>query len=288
MKKILSLILITTIIFTGCSKKETQNDTIEETIKDDENILNTTYLEKPTSGRVKSQEPIDNIFIALNILKESASYESVSSGEVIAKKGSIKLATQEVKNRRTVTSYATFNESISISTFVKVAEQLYLTDNTVLKREANKVSSSNVTWKNNVSKLNKTQYLEDYGYSPDDPTRYIINEKTIISDIEIINNGIGRKFTYKFNLDPQIAPYYYKKSVKELSGSSSSPNFKSIEMHMTFDYKWRMTKIEVKEEYDISLSALGNVTCFATLTETFSNIDKDLTIPEQSFFKSKL
>jgi hypothetical protein len=50
-----------------------------------------------------------------------------------AKKGSLSLATQEISNRKIVTPNATFSESISVSTFVKVAEQLYLAPTQVLK-----------------------------------------------------------------------------------------------------------------------------------------------------------
>ena len=285
MKKLLPLLLILTLTFSACSKKENNQENIDQTKTD---IMQTTYLEKPSFGRPKSQETIDNIFIALNVLNEASSYESTSSGKIIAKKGSLKLATQNIENRRIITHDATFNESISVSTFVKVAEQLYITDNTILKRDANKVSSSNVTWKNTVSKMNQEKYLNQYGYSAKDPTRYIINKETIISDIEIVNNGIGRKFTYKFNLDPSIATHNYKTSVKTLSGSSSLPKFKSVEMIMTFDYKWRMTNITVNEEYEITLSALGTVTCHSSLTETFKNINKSISFPEQSFFEEKL
>ena len=287
MKKTLTLIAILSFILTGCSCS-TKDKNYNETEITDQNTLLTTYLDKPSAGRPKSQEPINNIFIALNILKEATYYESNASGEIIAKKGSLKLATQNLETRRTITPSATFNESVSVSTFVKIAEQLYITDNEVLKRDASKVSSSDVSWKNSVTKLSTSKYLEQYGYSAKEPSRYIINEESIISDIEITNNGIGRKFTYKFKLDPTISTYYYKTGVKSLSNSSSYPKFKSIEMEMTFDYKWRMTKIKVDEVYDITISGLGSVTCHANIIETFKNINKVVSINEESFFKSKL
>jgi len=284
-KKIVSFLLMTSLlIFTGC-KKETLALDISTL---DESTLQTKYLEKPSIGRPKSQDPIDNIFIALNNLKQASYYESESTGKVIAKKA-IKLATQNISNRRQITPSATFSESISVSTFVKVAEQLYTTQDKTLKREASKISSSNnIKWKNETTSLTNEEYLNQYGYSSKDPTRYIINEETIISDIEIINNGIGRKYTYKFNLDPLIAPYYYKTSVKKLSDSSTEPKFESIEMIMTFDYKWRMSEIEVNEVYEVTISGLGKVTCHATLTEKFKNIDKYITINENSFFEKQL
>ena len=250
--------------------------------------MQTQYLEKPSHQRPKSQEPMDNIFIALNVLKNATYYESESTGEVAAKKG-ITLANQKVKNRRIITPHAAFNESISVSSFIKVAEQLYITKDAILKREASKVSSdTNIKWENTTTNLSNKEYLEQYGYSFKDPSRYIINEETIINDIEIVNNGLGRKYTYKFKLDPLIASYYYKTSVKELSNSSTDPNFKSIEITMTFDYKWRMSEIITNEVYEVTISPLGKVTCYASLTETFKNIERYVNIEESSFFEKQL
>ena len=287
MKKLLALLLTFTFIIAGCSKN-TKEELDSSLVEEQDSLYQTTYVEKPTIGRPKSQEPITNIFIALNHLKQSSSYESSSTGKIIAKKGSLKLANQTLENRKLLTSTATFSESISISSFVKIAEQRYITDESVQKREASKVSSSSVKWSQSTKKMSNDEYLDMYGFSYKDPSRYVINEQTILGDIEILNNGIGRKFTYKFNLDPKIASHFYKLSVKTMSNSSTMPEFKSIEMTMTFDYKWRMTKIEVNEVYKITLSALGEVTCYANLTETFKNVDKSVSIPEKSFFESKL
>lgn len=285
MKKFIPLILIISIILCGCKKKENNES---PTIIKDKDILLTTYLEKPQLGRPKSQEPINNIFIALNNLKNATYYQSTSTGSVVTKKGSVKLTTQTLENQRIITPYVTFNESISISTFVKVAEQIYITDDIILQRKPSKISSSNISWSDKVTKLAPSQYLNKYGYSPTNPSRYIINEDTIIGDIEIINNGIGRKFTYKFNLDPTISPYYYKTNVKTLSGSNTTPKFNLIEMQMTFDYKWKMTKIEINEKYEIEVPAIGKIICFANIIESFSNIDRIISIPEASFFKKHL
>lgn len=284
MKKFIILLFFFSLIICGCSNKNSNTNLEIE----DEQILVTTYKQKPSTGRPRSQEPIDNIFIALNELKIAGSYESTSVGSVKAKKGSLTLATQKVQNKKIVTQEATFSESISTSTFVKVAEQIYIKENIFLKREAKKVSSSGISWNDNVSKLTEEQYLNTYGYSPKDPTRYIINKNTIISEIETTNNGIGRKYSYKFSLDPELASYFYKSSVKELSGSSNDPKFKSIELEITLDYKWRITQIVANEIYDIEIPALGQVTCHATLTETFKNINRSTTIGEEIFFKKHL
>ncbi len=286
MKKVVQFVIVFSFLFiaTGCFNNKSDNSINEVVEKSD---LETTYLDKPSTGRPKSQTKMDNIFIALNSLNNASYYESESSGEVIAKK-SVKLTTQSVKNRRIITPSASFNESISISTFVKVAEQLYMTNDTILKRDASSVSDSGVSWKNGTNNLSQEQYKKDYGYSFKNPSRYVINEKTIISDIEVLNNGIGRKYTYKFSLDPKIAPYYYKTSIKKLSGSTSEPHFNYINMTITFDYKWRISKIETVEEYKITLGGLGVVTCTATLTENIRNINKSLNISESSFFNKYL
>lgn len=284
-KKVVQFLLIASFLFviSGCFNKSSENVNAAVSKSD----LETTYLNKPSNGKPKSQDEMDNIFIALNVLKNASYYESESSGEVVAKK-SVKLATQTVNSRRIITPEASFNESISISTFVKVAEQVYSDGDKFLKREANKVSGSNVKWNNKVSAFTNTQYKQSYGYYFSDPSRYVINEKTIIGDIEVVNNGIGRKYTYKFNLDPSIAPYYYKKSIKKLSGSSTEPIFKYIQMSITFDYKWRISKIETVEEYSITMGVLGKVNCTATLVENFKNINKNISIDEASFFNKYL
>ena len=284
MKKLLQYILITVFLVTttSCTKKEAEIFTPENS-----SIYETTYLEKPKNQRPRSQEPIDNIFIALNTLKQADYYESETYGEIDAKK-KIKLTTQTLNNSRIITPNATFSELTSISTFVKAAEQFYITNDKAIKREAKKVTSNSTQWSNQVSTLTHEQFIQTYGYLPSDPIRYIINKDTIIDDIEIIANGIGRKYTYKFNLDPKIATKNYSINVKTIANSTELPQFNSIEVTMTFDYKWRMTKIITKEEYTITMKGLGKVTCLATLTETFKNINRQINIQEKDFFNTYL
>ena len=74
-----------------------------------------------------------------NNKKEASYYKSISSGTVKAKKA-ITLADQSVDTTRIITPHATFVETKSISSFVKVAEQLYITDDIVLKRNSKKAS----------------------------------------------------------------------------------------------------------------------------------------------------
>lgn len=282
MKKLCKIffILITIFSLTACNNQQTNTTQIEQS------TLKTTYKEKPKSKRPNSTDPLDNIFIAFNELNNADYYTSESTGEVIAKK-SIKLATQNISSRKIVTPEAAFSESISISTFVKVAEQLYSSEDKVLKREASKVTSNSTKWENSATKLTTTQYLNQYGYDFKDPTRYIINEETV-SNIQIITNGIGRKYTYKFNLDPIISPHYYKTSIKNLSNSTTDATFSKIEMTLTFDYKWRISRIEINETYKITMKGLGTVTCEASLTEVIKNFNRETSIEESSFFEKYL
>ena len=47
-----------------------------------------------------------------------------------------------------------------------------------------------------------------------------------------------------------------------LSNSTSNPIFESIEMTMTFDYKWRMQKIETNEGYECAKIEMGEIKIF--------------------------
>lgn len=283
MKKTLQLFLIFafTLLSTSCKNKAPNYDNV------DKDVLITTYLEAPQKLRPKSQDPMDNIFIALNVLNEASSFESSSTGEVVAKKA-IVLQTQKLETNRAITPYASFIETKSISSFVKFTEQIYQTENTILKRDAKKVKGDTVTWASNVTNLTEEEYLDTHGYPIEIPTRYIINKHTISSKIDIKNNGIGRKYTYKFSLDPHLSTYYYRTNIKNTANSSSYPIFKNIDVTMTFDYKWRMTKIETYEEYSIEIKGLGTVNCTASITEMFKNINKNVEIKEESFFKKHL
>lgn len=283
MKKILQYILIISslLLTTSCSNKKVESQ------EENAEIQQTTYLETPIGSRPKSQEPINNIFIALNVLKEAEYYQSETYGEIEAKK-KIQLTTQTLTNKRTITPEATFSETKTYSTFVKSAEQFYTTKEKILKRDSNKISKNSVSWNNNISSLSHEQYLEKYGYLSTDPTRYIINENTVLDDIEIITNGIGRKYTYKFNLDPKTSITNYSVSVKNIANAISLPSFESIQVTITFDYKWRISKIETYEIYTVELSGLGKITCYASLTETFSNINKKIDIQEKDIFLKHL
>lgn len=59
-------------------------------------------------------------------------------------------------------------------------------------------------------------------------------------------------------------------------------------MELTFDEDWNPISLKAEDKYKISKSFLNNVSCTSTLTETFSEIGKDMEIPDAASFRARL
>ena len=232
----------------------------------------------PESGTPANFSVLDNIAIANQILFAADYFESSSYGEVKAS-----IATQRVYGKRKVKSGNVFTQSISVSSFVELADQQYISGNTYLYRNGSNIKNDTATF-GDVKEMSPDGYLQKYGIPPRELCKYVINETTVLDAVveSFPANGDG-EYVFRLTLDPTAASEYYANEVRTRSGASSNyPQFKSIVLTVTMDSNWIVSQYSVNEEYTIDKPL--KVTCYSTLTETFSNINADLDVPEAEPF----
>ena len=236
-------------------------------------------MDKPDSGTPSDYGVLENIAIANKILYTADYFEGHSYGEVKAS-----IATQKVYNIRKVKNGDVFMQSVSTSPFVKIADQKYVSGDTYLYRDGTNIRNDTAEF-GEVKEMSQDGYLQKYGIVPREIAKYVINEQTVLSSaVESFPAKAGEgDYVFRLELDPDAATSYYANEVRTLSGATAKyPQFQSVTVTITIDGNWLVKSFTVSEIYVVDKPF--KVTCEANLTETFSNINAGLDIPEAEPF----
>ena len=139
---------------TSCSLKNPNKD-----LYDDPSGLNNTLLEKDPDKTIVDYSAKEVLYIVNTEFSKAPIFYTETSGDVAA--GAYN---QKIKSRRWKTNDEIVLETLSTSSLVKVGEQDYFKDGTVISREADKISSLNsVTWETDYAKSDYEGYKKKYG-----------------------------------------------------------------------------------------------------------------------------
>lgn len=98
-------------------------------------------------------------------------------------------------------------------------------------------------------------------------TVYILNEETVASYTDVVDNGDGT-YTQTYTLKDSAA-YLYGYKMLTNGGLASLPEFESISMTVTFDDNYRVLEIVTEESVHVAKSAF-NMSTDASTTTTFT------------------
>ena len=133
-------------------------------------------------------------------------------------------------------------------------------------------SSSNITnggkdavW-NDYQDYSNESYIALAGSTPDGIQSYIISDKTIIDQSEVVYDEESGYYTFTVDLDPITSVLRYVRQVQQTSGLSSLPTFSSVSQTITIDENWNLISISIEEKYSViygvSASCSGNLTSY--------------------------
>ena len=243
----------------------------------------TTTMSRPTDGTtIDDYNSYDNLAIVAGVMA-NADFNGVTEGEVKAKVAFINY-TQDVYNIRTIIGDEGFQQAISTSSLKSVAIQKYFlfAEDKALTRNPDKINGKDTTWLDETPQVYSTnQYLNIYGWLPNQISSYILCKESILEISDIILND-DETYSINLSLDPNIAPANYQYEVKTYGGSSDFPSFSSINLTIKFDANWQLLEISSDEVYDITMPVIGSITCTANMTETFTY--DNLEIKDRDFF----
>ncbi len=273
------------------------------------------WEELPASGKPTDYDLISNLKFTAQRLYTTSYFHGETIGDVIANVGMGIKYTQNVHNYRVVKGDTIFAEAISSSSLKSVAEQKYFKGDTILYRPAASIKGENVTWSDNVGKMENDDFFRAYGVIPNELTKYALNNDSIIKVVD--NNALEKSaanddgtgegapdikfdipsnlvadenghYSFTVTVDPNEATKFYRNEVRTLAGADQNPVFYSASITVVIDDKWTPISVSTRENYDIAIPVLGAMNCTASLTETFTHFDEDGEVPEKEFFESHI
>ena len=274
---IVVLLLASFVFFYGMSRNyEEPEDTVAGVGLSD-------IMAKPESGTPADYTPQENAAIALGVIRDIGKYNTEMTGDINANIGFMTYV-QNMKDIKIVNGDEMYQESVSVSSMVSVAQQKYIQDNNeiFLVRSADQVSDQNVTWSDEITPISEETYTNTYGLLPNGISPYVVSKNTILS-AEVVEES-ENKYVYTYELDPETAPAYYRRQVKTLSGSQKNPLFHSVQLTIEMDKDWKPIKITMNENYDISIPVLGSANCTTEYTEVFKDYGEEQEIPDKDVY----
>ena len=140
-------------------------------------------------------------------------------------------------------------------------------------------TGTGANWNDDVVYYDKEGYLYKYGQYSTEMTVYILNEETVLSWDDVVENGDGT-YSQTFYLDAEKAAYYYQYAMQTRGGLDTLPEFESITLTFTFDDNYRVLRIDATEvseiTYIFSMSSTSQTTTtYSYEQETFDEAHYD-------------
>ena len=188
---------------------------------------------------------------------------------------------QLINNVRTVTSGNVFLQNMNTGTLLNVGLQQYFDGTKAYLRPCSLENANHVSWADAPVAVSMGAYYDAFGPVSDGLSPYSLNERTLITGFYLYENeGV---YSFSFELSEEAA-LYYARSLRTLCQLDSDPVFKKIEISLDMDAQFRPIQVSYEEEYTITMDLIGETSCKANYTETFS-FDQ-VAIPEKEFFDS--
>lgn len=277
--------------------------------------------EPPETGDPSQYDAISNLKYAAYKLHHANFFRAVTDGTTSADLG-ITTYTQYVHNERVSNGNGiVFAETISSSSLKSVAEQKYADNGIIIFRPSTSINGSSATFSDTAYQMTYEDYGSKYGTVPDQLSKYIIDEETILSVVDenaktksaanaartsadetegSANGGSGFDFyvpeqlvpdaegnyTFTLTLDPTKSSLYYRNEVRTLGGADQNPKFYAVSLTITIASDWTPISVTTIENYDIAIPVLGAMNCTGNLTEIFTDVgNAEGVVPEREFFQ---
>lgn len=250
MKKYLLLsTLIISLLLVACGNKASISIDTNENETTNKHLSTLLEIDDDTPS-IEESDVKEVIARTLWKVSNTTSYKVTSSG---TSKASIAL--QTIDNLKIVKGNETFLQTTSTGLINFSKQRFLLKDKEkYLRREASEVSSTKVTYDNNLDPeiYSFSFYLDEYGILPFTATSYVINDETYLSSPTIVKEG--NNYRISIELDPSLdkAPYYYVKEIITSSGSSTIPEFKSIKLELIIDNNYTLLSLTQDESYVVT------------------------------------
>ena len=209
-------------------------------------------LEKYNSNPNGNYSPSDLVNIGLEKYRNCENCYSLGIGVADT------VVQQTIRNYQIKNGDQYFEESISKSSMVGVANRAIQdgVDGTIKLYKGSPSSATTATYPNpsdKDKKWSKEEYKKYLGKTLDRMFIFLLSDDTVLKEgtkTQKLDNG---NIQVTLNLHPDIAPYYYKIQMKNISGLDALPSFEYLKHTYTFDKDMNLKECYVDEKYKASM-----------------------------------
>ncbi len=258
-----------TIVAFSLSKKGVDYSQVHVTENDQESLYE-DYINNPRDPLTYKPFELANIAFYKYSLNEYTRSEVKSSAVAMG-------VTQTTNGQNFKNKDIYFSESVSSSTFVKVAKRFYIQDDKVDIYNGKLINNKNGLGGeySTSEEMTVDEYKDTWGKDLNNPVIYTITSETTLDSSSISKTDDG--YLISLDLDPLKSVTRYVKQMMQMSNLSDSPEFDYVHLEFSLDSELNLLEMNVKEAYYVWV--VGKNYTEAKLTEKFMVMDESTPIP---------
>ena len=227
------------------------------------------YLGYTGNNLAKDFTPAEIVNIGLEKYRRCDNSYSITKGVAST------MVTQSIRNYQIKNGDQYFEESISMSSMVKLANRMYQTgkEGNISLYKGSAVNEELGSYPSNGTAYEQTDYKNYLGRTLNEMFIYIITDSTILESE--IDDSDGYKV--KISLDTEMAVIFYQYQMKNISGLDKYPKFANINLTFTFNENLELQHLYTDETYQATMGVTVDI---HNMLNTYYFPNAELKIPE--------
>ena len=227
------------------------------------------YLNYTGSDMTKDFTPAEIVNIGLEKYRRCDNSYSITKGIAST------MVTQSIRNYQIKNGDQYFEESISMSSMVKLANRMYQTgkEGNVNLYKGSAVNEELGSYPSEGTEYSQVDYKNYLGKTLNEMFIYIITDSTILE------SQIDKKDGYiiKLSLDTEMSVIFYQYQMKNISGLDKYPKFASVNLTFTFDKNLDLQHLYTDETYQATMGVTVDI---HNMFDTYYFPNQEIKIPE--------
>lgn len=227
------------------------------------------YLNYHGNDLAKDFTPAELVNIGLEKYRRCENSYSITTGIAST------MVTQTIRNYQIKNGDRYFEESISMSSMVKLANRMYQEgkDGNIMLYKGSAVNEELGSYSANGEEFEQADYKNYLGKTLNEMFIYIITDATILNSEISDENG----YEIKLQLDTDMSVIFYQYQMKNISNLDKYPKFSSVNLTFTFNKDLELQHLYTDETYQATMGVTVDI---HNMLDTYYYPNTELKIPE--------
>lgn len=227
------------------------------------------YLNYHGNDLAKDFTPAELVNIGLEKYRRCENSYSITTGIAST------MVTQTIRNYQIKNGDRYFEESISMSSMVKLANRMYQEgkDGNIMLYKGSAVNEELGNYSANGEQFEQADYKNYLGKTLNEMFIYIITDATILNSEINDENG----YEIKLQLDTDMSVIFYQYQMKNISNLDKYPKFSSVNLTFTFNKDLELQHLYTDETYQATMGVTVDI---HNMLDTYYYPNTELKIPE--------